>query len=258
MLVDSHCHIPLLGEDTSVEDVLKTAKQLDVSHLLCVSVDLESYPVILELAKTHNNIFASVGLHPNSQVEKEPQVNDLAELAMSDEVVAVGETGLDYYRSTGDLDWQRQRFRTHIQAARQVQKPLIIHSRESKSDIIKILKEEGADSVGGVMHCFVDDWETAKNAIDLGFYISFSGIVTFKNAKEVQEVAKKIPLDRLLIETDAPYLTPIPYRGKPNQPGYVRYVAEFLSELRGEEFNKIAEQTTANFFNLFKHAKQLS
>ena len=256
LLVDSHCHIPLLGDDTHIEDVLNTAKQLDVGHMLCVSVDMDTYPQILALAQKHANIFASVGLHPNSQVEKEPLVDELAELADSTDVVAIGETGLDYYRSKGELDWQRQRFRTHIQAAKKVQKPLIIHSREARTDVITILKEEGADTAGGVMHCFVDDWETAESAIDLGFYISFSGIVTFKNAKEVQEVAKKVPLERLLIETDSPYLTPIPYRGKPNQPGYVRYVAEFLAELRNEEYTTIAEQTTANFFQLFKTAIQ--
>ena len=256
LLVDSHCHIPLLGEDTHIDDVLNTAKQLDVGHMLCVSVDLDTWPKILELAQKYANIFASVGLHPNSQVEKEPLVDALAELANSTDVVAIGETGLDYYRSEGELEWQRQRFRTHIRAAKKVEKPLIIHSREARTDVIKILKDEGADNVGGVMHCFVDDWETAESAMKLGFYISFSGIVTFKNAKEVQEVAKKVPLERLLIETDSPYLTPIPYRGKPNQPGYVRYVAEFLAELRNEEYAAIAEQTTANFFQLFKAAKQ--
>jgi TatD DNase family protein len=256
LLVDSHCHIPLLGENTNIEDVLNTAKQLDVGHMLCVSVDLDSYPQILALAQKHANIFASVGLHPNSQVEQEPLINELTDLAGSTDVVAVGETGLDYYRSEGELEWQRQRFRTHIQAAKKVQKPLIIHSREARADVIKILKEEGADTVGGVMHCFVDDWETAESAMELGFYISFSGIVTFKNAKEVQSVAKKVPLERLLIETDSPYLTPIPYRGKPNQPGYVRHVAEFLAELRNEEYTTIAQWTTANFFQLFETAKQ--
>ena len=256
LLVDSHCHIPLLGEDTHIDDVLNTAKQLDVGHMLCVSVDLDTWPKILELAQKYANIFASVGLHPNSQVEKEPLVDALAELANSTDVVAIGETGLDYYRSEGELEWQRQRFRTHIRAAKKVEKPLIIHSREARTDVIKILKDEGADNVGGVMHCFVDDWETAESAMKLGFYISFSGIVTFKNAKEVQEVAKKVPLERLLIETDSPYLTPIPYRGKPNQPGYVRYVAEFLAELRNEEYAAIAEQTTVNFFQLFRAAKQ--
>lgn len=254
MLVDSHCHIPLLGDDVPVDGVLETARQLGVSHMLCVSVDLESYPQILQLAQQHANIFASVGLHPNSQVEQEPEIEELVSLAQSPEVVAIGETGLDYYRSSGDLDWQRQRFRNHIQAAKQAQKPLIIHSREAKPDVINILREEGAESIGGVMHCFVDDWETAQQAMDLGFYISFSGIVTFKNAKEVQEVASKVPLDRLLVETDAPYLAPVPYRGKPNRPAYVRHVAEFLADLRQETFEKIAAQTSENFFHLFNTA----
>ena len=256
MLVDSHCHIPVLGDEIPVEDVLETARQLGVSHMLCVSVDLETYPLILQLAQQHANIFASVGLHPNSDVKQEPQVDELVSLARSPEVVAIGETGLDYYRSTGELDWQRQRFRNHIQAAKQAQKPLIIHSREARPDVINILKEEGAEAIGGVMHCFVDNWETAQQAMDLGFYISFSGIVTFKNAREVQEVAKKVPIDRLLVETDAPYLTPVPYRGKPNLPAYVRHVAEFLAELKQESYEKIAEQTSENFFHLFKTAIQ--
>ena len=256
MLVDSHCHIPLLGEDVPVAEVLQAAQQQGISHMLCVSVDLVTYPQILTLAQQHTNIFASVGLHPNSEVDQEPQVDELIALAESPEVIAIGETGLDYYRSTGELDWQRQRFRNHIQAAKQINKPLIIHSREARPDIIHILKEEGAETIGGVMHCFVDDWETAQQAMELGFYISFSGIVTFKNAKEVQAVAKQVPLDRLLVETDSPYLAPVPYRGKPNRPAYVRYVAEFLAELRQEPFEEIADQTTANFFRLFKNAIQ--
>ncbi len=256
LLVDSHCHIPLLGENTNIEDVLNTAKQLDVGHMLCVSVDLDSYPQILALAQKHANIFASVGLHPNSQVEKEPLVDELAELADSTDVVAIGETGLDYYRSEGELDWQRQRFRIHIQAAKKVQKPLIIHSREARTDVITILKEEGADTAGGVMHCFVDDWQTAKQAMDLNFLISFTGIVTFKNAQPLQEIAKQVPIDMLLVETDSPYLAPVPYRGKRNQPAYVRHVAEHIATLRNQNFEKIAEASTNNFFALFKDAKR--
>jgi len=256
MLVDSHCHIPLLDEDVDLDEILNTASDLSVSHMLCVSVDLDSYPQILQLARKYKHIFASVGLHPNTKVTQEPSTEKLAELASATEVIAIGETGLDYFRSEGNLDWQRQRFRTHIQAAKKVRKPLIIHSREAKVDVIQILKEEGANEVGGVMHCFVDDWQTAQQAMELDFYISFSGIVTFKNAKEVQRVAKKVPLERLLIETDSPYLAPVPYRGKPNQPAYVRHVAEFLAELRGQEYELIADQTTANFFKLFKHAQK--
>lgn len=252
MLVDSHCHIPLLGEDMPVDEIMARARELEVSHMLCVSIDLDSFPQVLSLAQRYDHVFASVGVHPNSKVNREPGPVQLAGLAANEKVIAIGETGLDYYRSSGDLDWQRERFRSHIRAAKQVHKPLIIHSREAREDIISILTEEGAEEVGGVMHCFVDDWDTAQKAMALDFCISFSGIVTFKNAREVQAVAKLVPLDRLLIETDSPYLAPVPYRGKTNQPGYVRYVAEFLAELRGETFDQIAMATTENFFRLFQ------
>ena len=251
MLVDSHCHIPLLDGDMPVDEIMARAAELGVSHMLCVSIDLESYPQVLDLAQRYENVFASVGVHPNSEANQEPAVDQLAALAADENVIAIGETGLDYYRSSGDLEWQRDRFRTHIRAARMVNKPLIIHSREAREDVITLLTEEGADKIGGVMHCFVDDWETAQKAMALNFCISFSGIVTFKNAREVQDVARQVPLDRLLIETDSPYLAPVPFRGKTNQPGYVRYVAEFLAELRGESFDLIAKATTDNFFRLF-------
>jgi len=250
LLVDSHCHIPLLEED--INAIFASARELGVGQMLCVSIDLETFPQVLQLAEKYPHVFASVGIHPNSNIPKEPTVKQLAELAATPKVVAVGETGLDYFRSQGDLQWQRERFRTHIRAAKMVQKPLIIHSRDAKDDVLRILKEEGADTVGGVMHCFVDDWDTAQKAIALNFFISFSGIVTFKNAREVQKVARQVPLDRLLIETDSPYLAPVPYRGKPNQPAYVRYVAEYLAKLRGEDYEIFAEQTTRNFFKLFK------
>jgi TatD DNase family protein len=252
MLVDSHCHIPLLGQEMDVNEVIANAKALGVEHMLCVSVDLETYPEILNLAEQHECIYASVGVHPNTTMQEEVTQATLVELASNDHVIAIGETGLDYFRSEGDLEWQRDRFRTHIRAAKAVGKPLIIHTREVGEDITRILEEEGADEVGGVMHCFVEDWETAQKAMDLNFYISFSGIVTFKNAKEVQEVARQVPLERMLVETDSPYLTPVPYRGRPNQPGYTRYVAEFIAELHGTSLEQVAEQTTANFFNLFK------
>jgi TatD DNase family protein len=251
MLVDSHCHIPMLGKEMDVNEVIAHAKSLGVEHMLCVSVDLETYPEILNLAEKHEHIYASVGVHPNTTMQDEVSAETLAELAANDHVIAIGETGLDYFRSEGDLDWQRQRFRTHIRAAKSVNKPLIIHTREVGEDITRILQEEGADEVGGVMHCFVEDWETAQKAMAMNFYISFSGIVTFKNAKQVQEVAKQVPLERMLVETDSPYLTPVPYRGKPNQPGYTRYVAEFIADLKGISFEQVAEQTTENFFNLF-------
>jgi len=256
MLVDSHCHIPLLGKEMEISEVISSAKALGVEHMLCVSVDLETYPEILRLAEKYERIYASVGVHPNSSMQEEVSRETLVELASNDHVIAIGETGLDYFRSEGDLEWQRDRFRTHIKAAKSVNKPLIIHTRNVGEDITRILREEGADEVGGVMHCFVEDWETAQKAMQMNFYISFSGIVTFKNAKEVQEVAKQVPLERMLVETDSPYLTPMPYRGKPNQPGYTRYVAEFIAELKGLSFEQVAEQTTANFFNLFNVNQQ--
>jgi len=256
MLVDSHCHIPMLGKEMDVNQVIANAKALGVEHMLCVSVDLETYPEILSLAEQHERIYASVGVHPNTRMQEEVSQETLVELASNDDVIAIGETGLDYFRSEGNLEWQRDRFRTHIKAAKSVNKPLIIHTRNVGEDITRILKEEGADEVGGVMHCFVEDWETAQKAMEMNFYISFSGIVTFKNAKEVQEVAKQVPLERMLVETDSPYLTPMPYRGKPNQPGYTRYVAEFIAELKGISFEQVAEQTTTNFFNLFNVKRQ--
>lgn len=255
LLVDSHCHLPLMEAD--LEQVFATAKELQVGYMLCVSVDLDSFPVILNLASHYKNVFASIGIHPNTETDHESSVEELVNLAGDPEVVAVGETGLDYYRSTGDLEWQRERFRNHIRAAKEIKKPLIIHSREASADLLQIMEEEGAGEVGGVMHCFVDDWRTAQAAMDMNFYISFSGIVTFKNAKEVQYVAKQVPIDRLLVETDSPYLAPIPYRGKPNQPGYVYYVARFLAELREETFENTARQTTENFFKLFSQAKSI-
>lgn len=219
--------------------------------MLCVSVELESFPELLALTRANACLSASVGVHPNARDGLDPDVDRLVREAADPGVVAVGETGLDYFRSKGDLDWQRQRFRTHIRAARAVDKPLIIHSREARGDVVSILREEGAAEVGGIMHCFVDDWETAQRAMELDFLISFSGIVTFKNAVELQEVARKVPLDRMLVETDSPYLAPVPVRGKPNRPAYVRHVAEFIARLRGESTEKIAGATTGNFLRLF-------
>ena len=253
MLVDSHCHIPLM-DHVEADDVLAAARDNDVGHFLCVSVDLESYPEVLALAEHYPQVSASVGVHPNHEVEEEPSADYLAELAINPAVVAIGETGLDYFRSTGDLGWQRERFRTHIRAARMANKPLIIHSRDAPADTIRLLQEEQAETVGGVMHCFVDDLATAQAAMAMGFYISYSGIVTFKNAKEVQAAAREIPLNRLLVETDAPYLAPMPHRGKPNQPAYVKHTAEFLAELRGETYDDLAAATTDNFFQLFHDA----
>lgn len=250
-LVDSHCHLTLLEQD--INDVFANAAAQGVERMLCVSIDLETYPQILQLAKLHDQVSVSVGVHPNTKTLSEPSVTDITEHASEPEVVAIGETGLDYYRSEGDLEWQRDRFRNHIRAAKIVKKPLIIHDRDSGRDLMNILKEEGAEEVGGVMHCFVGDWAGARQALDMNFYISFSGIVTFKNALAVQEVAKQIPLGRLLVETDSPYLAPVPCRGKPNQPAYVRYVAEFLAQLRDEKYGDLAQHTTDNFYTLFRH-----
>ena len=253
-LVDSHCHIPMIEGMDGVDSIISTALTYDVIHMLCVSIDLESYPDILELAKQYSCISASVGVHPNTKTDREPDVDELVKLAEEPAVVAIGETGLDYFRSEGDLDWQRERFRTHIRAAKLIGKPLIIHSREAKDDVLTILEEEGADEVGGVMHCFVDDWQTAQHAMAMNFRISFSGIVTFKNAQPLKEVARQVPLDMLLVETDSPYLAPVPHRGKTNQPAFVKHVAEHIAELRNMEYSVIAKISTDNFCLLFKEA----
>lgn len=255
MLVDSHCHLFLLNqgkEAVSLDRVVENARESGVGHMLCVSVDLESFGQILEIVALYPSVSATVGVHPNSEVSLEPTLEQLSDLAENPTVVAIGETGLDYYRSAGDLQTQRERFRVHIEAARKVGKPLVVHSRDAKNDVVRILEEEKAYEVGGVMHCFVDGYDTARRALDLGFYISFSGIVTFKNAQSVQAVARKIPLERLLLETDSPYLAPTPFRGKQNQPAYVRYVAQCLADLRGLTLSQLADATTNNFFALFK------
>jgi len=243
--------------DQQLDQVLLRAKENQVDYMLCVSVNLEHYPEVLAIAEQYPHIFASVGVHPNEQTGADPEPAQLIKLAQHERVVAIGETGLDYFRSTGDMTWQHNRFRNHIDAAKVVNKPLIIHTRDAAEDTMRILEEEGAEQCGGVMHCFVENWETAKRALDLGFYISLSGIVTFKNAMDLQEVARKLPLDRILVETDAPYLAPVPFRGKPNEPAYVLHVARFLAELRGEDYDMIAEHTTQNFFDLFKQASEL-
>lgn len=235
-------------------DVIARATDNDVGYFLCVSVNLEDYPQVNALAKSYKNVFASVGVHPNETEGRDPDETELTKMASDANVVAIGETGLDYFRSTGDLGWQHKRFRQHIRAAIKSSKPLIIHTRDAASDTIKIMKQEGADECGGVMHCFAEDWEVARQALDLGFYISFSGIVTFNSAKELKEVAKKVPEDRMLVETDSPYLAPAPHRGKTNEPAYVRHVAECIAELRDTSYEKIAELTTNNFFRLFPHA----
>ena len=254
IFVDSHCHIdfPELADRSA--EVQALMQQNQVALGLCVSVNLENFPRVLAVAERHENIFASVGVHPDYEGVEEPDAARLAELAQHPKVVAIGETGLDYFRLTGDLEWQRQRFRNHIEAARLSGKPLIIHTRQAAADTLRLMEECSAVDVGGVMHCFTETYEVAEAAMAMGFYISFSGIVTFKNATALKEVAQRVPLDRILIETDAPYLAPAPHRGKLNQPGYVRHVAEELARLRGVSLEEIAEATSQNFSRLFKVA----
>lgn len=252
MFVDSHCHLDFPDLAAQTEDILRRMRANRVSHALCVSVNLPDWPALIQLAESHDCLWASVGVHPDYEDTQEPSVAELITRAAHPRVVAIGETGLDYYRLTGDLEWQRSRFREHIRAARTCGLPLIIHTRSAAEDTLRIMREEGADSAGGVMHCFTESWEVAKAALDLGFYISFSGIVTFKSAKDLQEVARRVPLDRMLIETDAPFLAPVPFRGKMNDPSLVVHVAEKIAECRAVPLAQIEECTTDNFFNLFK------
>ncbi len=254
MFIDSHCHINFPDLAANIDQHLAKMAENKVTHALCVAVNLPELPSVLALADAHANIFASVGVHPDYEDTPEPTVEQLVELALHKKVVAIGETGLDYYRLQGDLEWQRERFRVHIRAAKIAGLPLIIHTRSSAEDTIRILKEEGAAEVGGVLHCFTESWEVAQAAMELGFYISFSGIVSFKKAVELHEVARLVPLDRMLIETDSPYLAPVPFRGKQNQPAWVRHVAESIADLRGISVNQIADASTANFFKLFHRA----
>jgi TatD DNase family protein len=251
MFVDSHCHLDfpeLVAELPSLLDAMSAAR---VTHALCISVNLPDWPAVHALAIAHPNLYATVGVHPDNEETPEPSVEDLVSRAGRSKVVAIGETGLDYYRLTGDLEWQRERFRIHIRAARRAGKPLVVHTRSAAVDTLAIMRDEGARDVGGVMHCFTETWEVARAALDLGFHISMSGIVTFKNARELKDVACRVPLDRLLIETDSPYLAPVPFRGKRNQPAWVAHVAAEIARLRGVPLDEIAAATTANFFRLF-------
>lgn len=254
MLVDSHCHLNFPELSDNIEAVRALMAESQVGHALCVSVTLDKVHEVLALADRYDNFYASVGVHPDYENIEEPTVDVLVKLAEHHKVVAIGETGLDYFRLTGDLEWQRERFRTHIRAAIVANKPLIIHTRSAAEDTIRIMREERANLVGGVMHCFTESLEVAQQAIALGFYISFSGIVTFKNAGQLKEVAKTIPLERILVETDSPYLAPIPFRGKTNQPAYVRYTAQEIAQLRGIGLEEVMVATTANFFRLFSDA----
>jgi TatD DNase family protein len=251
-LVDSHCHLDFPDYEGKLAEVREEMRAHGVTHALCISVNLEGFPKVLGLAEAYDNFFASVGIHPDQEEGGALDPARLVELASHPRVVAIGETGLDYYRATGDLDWQRERFRAHIRAARTCGKPLVIHTRQAAADTLRIMQEEGAAEVGGVMHCFTESLEVAEAAMALGFHISFSGIVTFKNAKALKEVARAVRLDRLLVETDAPYLAPIPHRGKTNQPAWVRHVAEEVARLREVPLEAVAQASTRNFFRLFR------
>lgn len=250
-LVDSHCHLDFPDLAVDLEGILARMAENGVERAMCISVTLQDLPRVIRLAERHPQLWASVGVHPDYEDTLEPSVDDLVRLAEHPRVLAIGETGLDYYRLTGDLEWQRQRFRTHIRAARRIGKPLVIHTRSASADTLRIMEEEGAAEVGGVMHCFTETQAVADAAMAMNFVISFSGIVTFKNARDLQELARNIPLDRMLVETDSPYLAPVPHRGKTNQPAWVKHVAEFIAQLRGVAPEVIAEATTSNFERVF-------
>ena len=255
VFVDSHCHLDFPDLSARFDEIVAAMGVARVGYALCAGVTLERFPGMLAMVERKPNLFAAVGVHPDTEeAAQEPDVATLVRLADHPRVVAIGETGLDYYRLQGDLEWQRQRFRVHIHAAHEAGKPLIIHTRAAAEDTLRLMREESADRVGGVMHCFTESCEVARQALDLGFYISLSGIVTFKNAKVLKEVAQFVPLDRLLIETDAPYLAPVPHRGQLNEPAYVVHVAEEIARLRGISLDEVAQETSRNFFKLFSSA----
>jgi TatD DNase family protein len=251
-LVDSHCHLDFPDFAGKIDAIRAEMAAQRVTHALCISVSLAGFPNVLALAERYENFYASVGVHPDDGDRSPIDADALARMARHPKVVAIGETGLDYYRTSGDTEWQRERFRAHIRAARRAGKPLVIHTREAAADTLRIMREEGAAEAGGVLHCFTESQETAEAAIELGFHISFSGIVTFKNAGPLKDVARRVPLERLLVETDSPYLAPVPFRGKTNQPAFVRYVAEEVARLRGVPVDAVAAATTRNFFGLFR------
>ena len=255
MYVDSHCHLTNDGLIERIDDVRDQMQAAQVHRALVICTTLEGFEAVHALAARYDNFWASVGVHPDEEGVTEPSLDDLVQRAALPRVVAIGETGLDYFRigerSRAEMAWQRERFRVHIRAARQTGKPLVIHTRSASSDTLAILREEGGHAVRGVFHCFTESAEVARSALELGFHISFSGILTFKNAADLREVARWVPLDRLLIETDSPYLAPVPHRGKPNQPAYVPWVARQLGELRGTTPEAIGVATSLNFERLF-------
>ncbi|MCG9053599.1 TatD family hydrolase [Laribacter hongkongensis] len=255
MLIDSHCHLNFPDLAGRIDEVKASMREKGVERAVVISVNVPDYPAVKALALAHEEFWATVGVHPD--VEDGPDMDEdfLVAEAAHPKIIGIGETGLDYHWCKGDLEWQRERFRRHIRAARRAGVPLVIHTREAADDTLAVMREAGADAAGGVMHCFTENWDVARAALDLGFYLSFSGILTFKNARQVQEVAAKAPLDRILVETDSPYLAPVPYRGKQNEPAYTRFVAEYLATLRGLSYDEVAAMTTANFFRLFRKAR---
>jgi len=258
VIVDSHCHLNILPEDKvgNTDEVIANAMELGVERILCVAINPEQWSEVLTLADKYEGVYAAIGVHPCEDKSVVVTDEELITAASHPKVIGIGEVGLDYFHFEGeeDMSWQHERFKQHIRIAKQLDKPLIIHTRNSTPDCLSILEQEGANEVGGIMHCFVEDIETAKRAMAIDFYISFSGIVTFKNAKELKEVATQVPLDRILVETDAPYLAPVPYRGKTNQPGYTRYVVQEIADLKALPFDDVANATTENFNRLFKLA----
>lgn len=257
-LVDSHCHLDFPEFSGKINQLLDSMIKNGVAYALCAGVTLERFPAMLALTEAHPQLFAAVGVHPDTQEGAEPDIDTLVSLARHPKIVAIGETGLDYYRLEGDMEWQRERFRTHIRAALITCKPLIIHTRSAAEDTLRLMREERADKSGGVMHCFTETQEVADAAMEMGFFISFSGIVSFKNALALKEVARRIPLDRMLVETDAPYLAPVPHRGRTNEPAFVLHVAEEIARLRGISVAEVAEATSRNFFRLFHSASPVA
>jgi TatD DNase family protein len=256
MLVDSHCHLDFPELNADLPGVLSRMSDNGVTHALTISTTLETFPAVRAVAESQARLWCSAGVHPDERRDgREVSLDELVAMAAHPKVVAIGETGLDYFRVEGDTEWQRERFRTHIRAARQTGKPLVIHTRAAAEDTLRLMREEGAREAGGVMHCFTESWEVAEQALELGFHISFSGIVTFKNAVALKDVARRVPLERMLVETDSPYLAPVPHRGKSNQPAFVKHVAEEIARLRGIDFAVVAAATTANFFSLFRDAR---
>ena len=257
MLIDSHCHLDRLdlkNYEGGLSDAIQAAFDEGVTHMLCVSIDLETFPEVLKIAENYPQIFASVGVHPLSENQQAPTVDNLIQLADHKKIIAIGETGLDYHYGKEDQGWQRDFFRTHLQASRKTGTPVIVHSRSAKEDTLKILREEKAEESSGVLHCFTEDLDMAEQAVEMGFYVSFSGIITFKNAQDLRDVVKALPLERILIETDSPYLAPVPYRGKSNEPKYVSHVASCVAEIKEIPIEQVMEETSKNFFDLFTTA----